>query len=126
LLPEKGGRTRRRGKFIEGPAELVVEVCLSSTAYDLHQKLELYERSGVREYLAVLLREKRLRWNRLVSGRYRELRVDTDGLHRSRVFPGLWLDGVALFKGDHRRVLAALNQGLASREHAAFIKKLEK
>ena len=74
LQPEKGGRARRRGRFIAGAAELTVEVCFSSTAYDLHQKLELYERTGVREYLAVLLHEKAIRWNRLVGGRYRELR----------------------------------------------------
>ena len=45
---------------------------------------------------------------------------------RSRVFPGLWLDVKALLKGDLARVLAVLQQGLASPEHAAFVKRLAK
>jgi hypothetical protein len=49
-----------------------------------------------------------------------------DGIFRSRVFPGLWLDAEALLGNDRRRVLEVLAQGLATPEHAAFVARLEK
>lgn len=42
----------------------------------------------------------------------------------STVFPGLWLDPDAILKCNGKRLLAVLRQGLASPEHAAFVKKL--
>ena len=69
ILPEYGGATWDVGKLIGGPPELVVEVCASSAAYDLHQKYDLYEEAGVQEYVAVLLYEQEIRWHRpVVSG----------------------------------------------------------
>jgi hypothetical protein len=52
------------------------------------------------------------------------LKPGTDGIYRSEVFPGLWLDPHAFLKRDGKRVSAVLRQGLASPEHAAFIAKL--
>ena len=43
---------------------------------------------------------------------------------RSRTFPGLWLDVEALLKDDMAKVLAVLQQRLASPEHADFVKRL--
>lgn len=42
-----------------------------------------------------------------------------------QVFPGLWIDGKALLDRDTPRLAAAVQQGLASREHAAFVKRLQ-
>jgi hypothetical protein len=39
ILPERGGQSGDRGLYAQGAPELVAEICLSSTAYDLHQKL---------------------------------------------------------------------------------------
>jgi hypothetical protein len=47
------------------------------------------------------------------------------GIIRSEVFPGLWLAPAALLAGDLLRVLAVLQQGLASPEHAAFAAALQ-
>jgi hypothetical protein len=47
-----------------------------------------------------------------------------DGILRSEVFPGLWLDPAAFLKRDGKRLLAVLRQGLAAPEHAAFVAKL--
>jgi Uma2 family endonuclease len=47
-----GGQSRVASDgFIEGPPELVAEVAPSGAAYDLHQKLTVYRRHGVREYI---------------------------------------------------------------------------
>jgi len=47
-----------------------------------------------------------------------------DGIFRSRVFPGLWLDPEALLQRDRKKLLAVLYQGLATEENRAFIAKL--
>lgn len=113
------------GKFFRGTPELVLEVSNSSTAYDLHQKLDLYAAAGVGEYVTVLLREQEVRWHRLENGRFIVINPATDGVIRSTVFPGLWLDLVAFLKHDMRGVLAVLQDGLRSDEHSAFIQLLE-
>ena len=53
--------------------------------------------------------------------RYDRLAPGPDGVFRSEVFPGLWLDAGAMIRGDRRAVNAILRQGLASPEHAAFV-----
>lgn len=48
-----------------------------------------------------------------------------DGILRSGVFPGLWLDVAAMVRRDSAAVLRALQQGLATAEHAAFVVRLQ-
>jgi Uma2 family endonuclease len=124
ILPEYGGTSRREGKYLGGRPELLVEICASSASYDLHAKLRLYEAARIPEYLAVLLFEKEVRWHALRRGRYQLLAPDRDGLLRSRVFPGLWLDSKALLEGNPQQVLARLQEGLQSPEHKRFVAKL--
>ena len=56
--------------------------------------------------------------------KYVRLPLDENGVYRSMVYPGLWLDPAALIRGDMPAVQAALQLGLASPEHAAFVAKL--
>jgi hypothetical protein len=125
VLPDHGGQSHNEGKYVGGAAELLVEVCVSSASYDLHQKLDLYEKAGVPEYLAILMEEQEIRWHRLGKKGYQLLRP-SDGIWKSRIFPGLWLDGKALLANDSAKVLATLQKGLQSPEHGAFVKKLAK
>jgi Uma2 family endonuclease len=124
ILPEFGGNCSKKGKYLKGAPELIAEVSLSSAAYDLHQKRDLYEEAGVQEYIAVLLHEHEFRWHRLTSKGYQLLLLDADGIHRSLVFPGLWIDGKALFAADMARLEAVLQDGMKSREHADFVARL--
>ncbi len=124
ILAEHGGKSWVEGKYLHGAPELLAEVCATSAAYDLHVKLDLYQRAGIPEYLAVLLYEEEVRWHVLEDGRYRLLERGKDGLQRSRVFPGLWLDGQALRAGNLQQVLARLGEGLQSAEHHAFVAEL--
>lgn len=123
-LPPGLGHSQIVGHEAHGAPELVAEVCLSSTSYDLHQKKDLYRQAGVDEYVAVLLREREVRWHRLEAGDYHFMSPAADGVLRSVVFPGLWLDPAALVAGDMTRVLDVVRQGLASPEHAAFLARL--
>lgn len=121
-LPQKGGQARLSADgYLEGAPELVVEIVGSSRAYDLHQKKEVYRRNGVREYLAWITGQQRLVWWQLHEGEYQEIVPQTDGLLKSLVFPGLWLDAQALLRDDKKAVMAALRQGLESPEHKAFL-----
>jgi Putative restriction endonuclease len=126
LVSECGGTSQVIDGYLHGPPELTAEVCKSSVAYDLHQKLDLYEAAGVKEYVAVLLHEKEIRWHQLVSGSYKVMPSEADGIWRSRVFPGLWLDGAAMLRRDLTQVLAKLQEGLASPDHVAFVERLAK
>lgn len=113
-------------RYVEGAPELIAETAETSASIDLHQKYDSYEQAGVQEYLVLLLRNQEIHWHRLVKGHYKKLTPDAQGILRSRVFPGLWLDTQAFFKGDMARVLATLQQGLESAEHARFVADLEK
>lgn len=110
---------------IEHPPELIGEVADSSASYDLHEKLIAYQRNGVQEYVVWQLYENRLDWFHLVKGNYEPLPPDADGIIRSRVFPGLHLAVESLLAGDMAEVLAVLQKGLQTKEHAAFVQYLK-
>jgi Uma2 family endonuclease len=122
VLPEYGGQSRTSvDDYIEGAPELVAEVAHSSRAIDLHAKREDYTRYGVREYLVLSVRDRRLFWFDLRADR--ELEADADGILRVHCFPGLWIDVEAVLRDD-RRLTDVLARGLATPEHAAFVQSL--
>ena len=87
----------------------------------VHQKKGAYRRNGIREYLAWVTGEQRVLWWELREAEYQEMAPAPDGLLKSGVFPGLWLDTGALLRGDMKAVLTALRRGLESPEHKAFV-----
>ncbi len=104
--------------------ELIVEIAASSTSYDLYQKKAVYERHGVQEYLVIQMHEQVVSWFVLRENGYQELAPDPDGILRSEVFPGLWLQPAALWRNEITELLAVLQQGLASTEHQVFVEAL--
>ena len=111
--------------YLEGPPELIVEIVASSASYDLHDKRRVYARNGVQEYLVVQMYEQRLDWLALQEGVYQPLPADDNGVLRSEVFPGLWLQPAAFWSGDLATMLAVLQEGLASSEHTAFVEQIK-
>jgi len=124
VRPASGGQSRDEGRYMAGAPELVVEVAQSSRYLDLGPKFDGYERAGVREYVVRAFRPEEVLWYALEEGRFVAVAPGPDGLHRSRAFPGLWLDPQALLAGDTRRLREAVGLGLASPEHAAFLDRL--
>jgi Uma2 family endonuclease len=55
--------------YVEGAPQLVVEVAASSASYDLHDKLEAYRRTGVREYVVWRVLDRAIDWFRLRKAR---------------------------------------------------------
>jgi Uma2 family endonuclease len=126
LEPQVGGRSRvTADHYLEGPPELVLEIAASSASYDLHAKLRVYQRSGVEEYIAVQVYERRIDWLRLREGVYQPLQPAALGILCSEIFPGLCLNTAAFWAGDMAQVLATLQEKLHSPEHAAFIASLQ-
>jgi hypothetical protein len=123
--PARGGQARiSADDYLEGAPEWVGEVAASRVSHDLNAKLTIYRRNGVQEYLVWRVLDGEVDWFRLREGDYQRLLPDSTGLLRSEVFPGLWLDVTALLAGDLARVLAVVQRGTASPEHAAFVARL--
>jgi Uma2 family endonuclease len=124
ILPEYGGRTETDRGFVRGAPELVVEVAKASRYLDLGPKLDDYARAEVLEYVVRALDPDQVIWHVLHEGHLVAVPPGADGLYRSEVFPGLWLDPVALLAGDRAGLRATLDLGLATAEHAEFVAKL--
>ena len=110
--------------YVTGAPELVVEVVASSAAYDLHDKLHVYRRNGVLEYLVWRVYDRELDWFVLISDEYQRLAADAAGILHSRTFPGLRMAATALLDGDFATVLSELSKGINTPEHAGFVAKL--
>lgn len=124
ILPEYGGQSQTTDDdYLQGAPELLVEVAHSRRAIDMHAKRDDYQRNGVLEYFVVCWEEQEAHWFHFPSGDM--IRANRQGISRSRVFPGLWLDVAALLRLDSARLMEVLKQGLANRAHAAFVKRLQ-
>jgi Uma2 family endonuclease len=125
IKPERGGQAKiSDDDYVEGAPELVAEIAASSVSYDLGRKLHAYQRNGVREYLVWRVQDREIDWFVLREGQYESLAAGDDGIVRSTVFPGLWLDRTALLRGDLATVLAVVQQGLSVADHEAFVADL--
>jgi Uma2 family endonuclease len=127
ILPEYGGQTRvNKKRYLVGAPELIVETAETTESRDLHQKKGDYENAGVREYVVIALRSQQVFWFKLRGRKFADTRAGSDGVFRSGVFPGLWLDAAAILRGDRKRVLEVVRAGLVTPEHQAFVQKLGK
>jgi Uma2 family endonuclease len=123
VLTECGGQSRYNDKdYLVGAPEFVAEVSHATRELDLKKKKKDYLGAGVQEYLVVDLEEGRLHWFHFPSKR--KLKPGKDGLWKSRVFPGLWIDADALFARDSAKLIAAVQHGTVSPEHAEFVRRL--
>jgi hypothetical protein len=124
--PALGGQARiSLDDYVERGPELVAEISASTVSIDLNTKLQVYRRSEVREYVVWRVLDRAVDWFVLRQGRFDQLQPSSDGVLRSEAFPGLWLDAEALVRGDLARVLAVVQQGTSSPEHAEFITRLQ-
>jgi Uma2 family endonuclease len=115
LRKKEGGSSRiTADDYVAGAPELIVEIAASTASIDRHKKLHVYRRNGVQEYIIWRVDDGELDWFYLKDGEYLPRETNSSGIICSEVFPGLWLDKAALLSGDMAKVLAVLQQGLAS------------
>lgn len=84
---------RVKDTFVDGPADLVVEIISpDSRARDRGEKFYEYEQGGVREYWLLDPLRQQAEFYRLGDdGVYRLVQIGADGVFRSAVLDGLWL-----------------------------------
>jgi Uma2 family endonuclease len=126
IEPAYGGRAQLDvDDYVVGGPELTGEIAASTVSIDLHKKFRVYRRNHVQEYIVWRVLEHAFDWFVHRQGDFEPLPLDSSGCFRSAVFPGLWLDPVAMANGDIARVFQVLQQGLATPEHAAFAAALQ-
>jgi Uma2 family endonuclease len=125
LRIEVGGQSNlSEDGYVEGAPELIAEVAASSVSIDVHDKLKVYRRNQVQEYIVWRFQDRELDWFRLTEGKYIPLDSNSQGIIKSEVFPGLWLDKEALLAGNLAKVIEIVRQGLTTVEHQNFVKQL--
>ncbi|NET56138.1 MAG: Uma2 family endonuclease [Symploca sp. SIO2E6] len=117
LRIKEGGQSTINAKgYVEGAPELIVEIVASTVSIDLNDKQKAYRRNQVQEYLVWRVYDQKFDWFRLTEGKYIKLQPDAQGIIKSEIYPGLWLDVPALLSGNLAKVLEILQQGIGSRE----------
>jgi Uma2 family endonuclease len=119
-----GGQSKIVDGYIHGGPELIVEISASTVSYDLHDKLNAYHENAVKEYVVWRVRDREVDWFVLREGQFVRAEPTKDGVQRSEIFPGLWLDTASLISGDIAKVLATLQAGLDSEPHQEFVKRI--
>jgi Uma2 family endonuclease len=123
--PVSGGAWIDEDDYLAGAPELLVEVAASTASIDLGDKKRAYQRIGVQEYLVLQVYEQKASWFRLQDGEYQAIPADAQGILRSVLFPGLWLDPAKFWAADLSGLIATVQQGLTSPEHGAFVEQLK-
>jgi len=101
---------RLKQTYLDGPADLVVEIVSpESLGRDRGQKFYEYEQAGIPEYWLIDPRREEAEFYHLdAQGRYRLVLPDAEGVYRSRVLSGFWLQVAWLWQPP--RVLDALRE----------------
>jgi Uma2 family endonuclease len=123
---EQGSAFIDEDDYLRGAPELIVEIAASSAAVDLTDKLRVYRRNGVQEYLVLLTDERETRWYAFNDSNIQLIKPDDQGVLHSQVLPGLQLNPTLFWQGDLAGVLAVLQQGLGTTNHTAFVERLRK
>ena len=92
LFVAKEHLDRLRETYLDGPADLAVEVVSPESAdRDREEKFAEYAQGGVREYWLIEPEDERAEFYRLEGGRYRLTFGGREGRYESEVVPGFWL-----------------------------------
>lgn len=101
---------RARPTYLDGAADLVVEiVSYDSELRDKVEKIAEYEEAGVREYWLIDQEHDAVTFYQLgANGQYAPAVIGADGIYRSIVFAGLWIDVAWLWQRPLPQVLDVL------------------
>ncbi len=103
---------RLKETYLEGPADLVVEIISpESAARDRGDKFYEYEAAGVGEYWLIDPEREQAEFYRLgPDGRYRTVLAEREGEYRSEVVPGFWLRVEWLWQDPLPRVMDVMRE----------------
>lgn len=109
---------------MQGAPQFVCEIAATSASMDLHRKLQLYRRHGVKEYVVWRTLDGQIDYFIERGGDFHKLLPRPSGEFASEVLPGLWLDAASILRNDWQAAARKLQEGIASPEHAAFAQRL--
>ena len=103
---------RLQATYLDGPADLVVEVVSpESRQRDRCDKRAEYEQGGVSEYWIIDPDERQADFYVLAApGRYEARRADARGIYRSQAVSGLWVEETWLWQDPPPKVLSVLRR----------------
>lgn len=103
---------RLRPTFLDGPADLAIEIVSPESAErDRGQKFYEYESGGVREYWIIDPQRRRVEWCQLQDdGAYTMVRPGEDGKYLSLAMPGLWMREEWLWQRPLPKLLGVLRE----------------
>jgi Uma2 family endonuclease len=103
-------QSRFRELYLDGPADLVVEVISpESRSRDRIEKFGEYQQAGIREYWLIdPVRQETVFYALGEDGAYQPLPIGSDGVVHSRVLEGFWLDVKWLRQDPLPRLAAVL------------------
>lgn len=92
LFIAEGHLERLKDTYLDGPADLVVEITSpESGERDRGKKFYEYEAGGVQEYWLIDPDREQAEFYQLKEGHYRLVYPDAAGIYRSEVVTGFWL-----------------------------------
>ena len=103
---------RLRRTYLEGPASLVVEIVSPESAgRDRGEKFYEYERAGIPEYWLLDPQTRRAEFYQIgAEGQYHLIAPDAEGIYRSSILSGFWLQVEWLWQQPLPRVLDVLRE----------------
>lgn len=111
LFVSKRNLGRLRKNYLDGPADLVVEIISpGSRRTDRVDKFHEYEKAGIPEYWIFDPDRRTSEFYRLRNGVYEPVLIDEDGIFRSEALPGFWIKVEWLWEGTRPRLLDVLKE----------------
>lgn len=111
LFLKKEHEGRLKEAYLDGPADLVVEIVSpESGPRDRGEKFYEYEAGGVQEYWLIDPIREQIEVYRLEEGRYHLVQPEEEGIYRSEVVPGFWLRASWLWQESLPKVLGVLRE----------------
>lgn len=119
LFATKQNLARFKEYYLDGPADLVIEIVSPGSALrDRGAKYAEYEAGGVREYWIVDALAQRADFFVLdAEGRYQRATPDADGRYESAVLPGFWVNVGWLWQSPLPPVRSVLREWEAASSH---------
>jgi hypothetical protein len=108
--------------YFNGPPNFVLDVFPEGDLLEYEHRRECFERAKVIEYVAVRLMEPlEWIWNRLVDGKFSEIKTADNEFIMSAALPGLWIPSYALKHRNWWAVMGAIARGVSRVGHHEFM-----
>jgi hypothetical protein len=106
--------------LFKGPPNFVLDVFPEGDLLDYEQRRACFERAKVFEYVALPLGGEWI-WNRLIDGKFSEIKTAENELIMSAALPGLWIPSYALTHCNWWAIMAAIARGVSRVGHHQFM-----